>query len=307
MKRTVPCLLAIATLNCAAQDLVLNGDFEQYSGCPTAFTQIDSALFWTAPTTVNSTDYFNACAPGIISVPHNNAGYQLARSGVGYGGIAIYSTSDQREYLEGTLAVPLTAGACYRFGMYVNLANTSRYTTDAIGIYFLNTLEENIGFSTPLPFTPQIENEAGNEPDSVGWMEVAANYAAQGGERYFIIGNFHDNANTTITTVNTIGSAFAYILVDDVSLSPCTGVGELDATRTALAWPNPVNALLELRDAAVIQDIWITDAQGRLVMHSTPPDRAYTVQVHVGSLPGGLYTVHLRTAAGDRTARFIKD
>jgi hypothetical protein len=70
-----------------SQNLVPNGDFEQYSGCPTGYSQIDSALYWTVPTSVNSTDYYNACAISLsVSVPLNGAGFQETHSGSGYGG-----------------------------------------------------------------------------------------------------------------------------------------------------------------------------------------------------------------------------
>ena len=36
------------------QNLVPNGDFEQFSGCPTNWGQIDSALFWMNPTIVGA-------------------------------------------------------------------------------------------------------------------------------------------------------------------------------------------------------------------------------------------------------------
>src|SRR5258705_6338420 len=82
---------------CEAQNLVPNGDFEQYSGCPSNYNQIDFALFWfnpcippygTAFGQSGSSDYFNACASiWQIDVPNNFDGYQPAHSGNGYAGL----------------------------------------------------------------------------------------------------------------------------------------------------------------------------------------------------------------------------
>jgi|SRR6185436_6637446 len=94
---------------CNAQNLVPNGDFEQYSTCPSAFSQLDSALFWLNPTSC-SPDYFNQCSnPSSVGVPNNFSGFQLAHSGVGYGGFYLRSNSfpNQREYIEIPFLSPL--------------------------------------------------------------------------------------------------------------------------------------------------------------------------------------------------------
>ncbi|MBC8172614.1 MAG: hypothetical protein H7X71_01800 [Chitinophagales bacterium] len=55
---------------------VPNGDFEEYTSCPSDYSQIDSALYWLVPTSFNSTDYYHTCATSsAVSVPFNGAGY----------------------------------------------------------------------------------------------------------------------------------------------------------------------------------------------------------------------------------------
>jgi hypothetical protein len=72
---------------CEAQNLVPNGDFEQYHSCPTFHSQLDSALYWFNPGLYlpgNSTpDYYNACGSPPASVPDNFCGSQNALSGAG--------------------------------------------------------------------------------------------------------------------------------------------------------------------------------------------------------------------------------
>ena len=66
---------------CDAQNLVPNGDFEQYSGCPVVLGDFDSLLYWFNPclppygggiNQSGSPDYINVCNnSGIVDVPSN--------------------------------------------------------------------------------------------------------------------------------------------------------------------------------------------------------------------------------------------
>ena len=129
---------------CSAQNLVYNGDFEQFSNCPFSYGQFDSLLFWRNPTGVTgggSPDYFNTCTGSSgIGVPYNYWGYQYPRSGQGYCGLNLiyYTISNFREYAEGQLTSPLTANSNYVFEMYLNMANASQNATDAFGGLCIN-------------------------------------------------------------------------------------------------------------------------------------------------------------------------
>src|SRR5688572_28970144 len=103
---------------CIGQNLITNGDFEQYTGCPDNIGQLDSLVSWFNPFTPpyhdldslsGSSDYFNSCAPNnIVNVPSNGLSYQPARSGNGYAGIilAVSNFPDYREYIETSLSAP---------------------------------------------------------------------------------------------------------------------------------------------------------------------------------------------------------
>ena len=90
-----------------AQNMVLNGGLEEFTGCPDQSSQTNRAHFWTQPTGGTS-DYFNACDTQvdpillrpIVGVPLNVAGQQTAFEGVAYGGIGVYwEKVEYREYL----------------------------------------------------------------------------------------------------------------------------------------------------------------------------------------------------------------
>ena len=216
---------------CDGQNLVPNGDFEQYSGCPTNTNQLDSALFWINPSNVGTPDYFNQCALPIsgMGIPYNFIGFQQAHSGTAYSGIALRTLFgyNYREFIEAPLISTLLANTCYYFEMYVNSSNNSTLSTDDIGIYFSDTVIIGINNQYPLPFTPQINNQTGSVFDTLNWTLVSGNYTAVGGENYVIIGNFKDDLITdTIISNNNAAYPGAYVYIEDVSLTLCTGIEE---------------------------------------------------------------------------------
>jgi hypothetical protein len=175
MKKFILFLFLISTAFAGReQNLVPNGGFELYSGCPINTGQLDSALFWINPAISilgrGSSDYFNSCNnnPYSADVPDNACGYQMARSGVGYAGIILYhSIFYWREYLEVPLIAPLNSNTCYHLEMYVSNPNYSTYVTDALSVYFSDTLISGITNPFALPYTPQINNPSGFITDTL--------------------------------------------------------------------------------------------------------------------------------------------
>jgi len=233
------------------QNLVPNGDFEQYSGCPYIGT-IDSALYWINPT-LGSPDYLNPCdTSGIFSVPSNVFGYQIAHSGVSYVHICLFSglPFNWREYIEVPLIATLHANSCYYFEMYVCLAETySKFTTDDFGICFSSS-PIIINTFLPLPFTPALSNSNGSYPDTSNWLLVSGNYTATGNENYLIIGNFKDNWNTDTVLYNSAVPGQwdqSSIFIDDVLLTPCTGINNENTKDYISLFPNPFSDKLNIK------------------------------------------------------------
>ncbi len=231
------------------QNLVPNGDFEQYSGCPNDDGQIDSALFWMNPTVGGGTfggtpDYFNQCSSSSqADVPQNTMGFQQPRSGNGYSGIYlrfVNTVAEYREYIETSLSSSLIANACYYFEMHFSLANNHRYTSDAISVYFSDTSITGITNYASLPYIPQLNNSAGNFADTLNWVSISGTYTAQGGENYLIIGNFKSDTLTTFILANSVGHTnTSYVYIDDVTLTPCTNVEQENDKPAINIYPNP--------------------------------------------------------------------
>lgn len=290
-----------------------NGDFEQYSACPSNPAEINLCLFWINPA-AGSADYLNQCSWG-LGVPSNLFGYEFAQSGVAYAGIVLLATAatDFREYIEVPLTSPLQTDSCYHFEMYLSLGEVySRYSTDDIGVYFSNTLVTNITNYLPLPFTPQIDNVQGNYPDSSGWNLVSGNYTATGGESYLIIGNFKDNLNTdTILYNNSILAEEAYVFVDNVSLTkiPCiTGIeSAISNPQSAITIsPNPFTDKITITNKNSEEgEIILYDIASRKLLQQKFTN---STSINTAQLAKGIYLYDVRNKNGViRNGKVVKE
>lgn len=224
------------------QNLVVNPSFELTSsncsniggeGYTTDLLNWDDAN--SGADSCSSPDLFSACniimgMPTPINMPNSVLGYQYSRTGTRHAGIILHEALDQyREYIEGMTSSPLVAGQQYCVSMYVSLANNVQFACNNIGVKFYNSLfQRNAcpGTSNSLiSLTPDLNYTCTPIMDTMNWVRLEWTYTAVGGESYFVIGNFYNNAGTTIVT-NPGGSLmnpYAYYYIDDVSIipSPC--------------------------------------------------------------------------------------
>lgn len=234
-------LCLLFSLNLKGQ--ILNGDFEEYSSCPTWFStpgdyQLNYCENWYIPTEGTS-DYYNSCSiSSTVSVPSNIAGYQEAYSGNAYTGIwanEIFfgaqfpcmdgsKTGYGREYIQQQLITPLIVDSFYYISFFISLADSiGGYAVKNIGLKFS---EDNFQADCfrPIVATPDILS-----PDFVtemnDWVKVDGYYKANGNEKYFTIGNFRDTLEFHLDTLCTKpstdwqdGSGQAYYYIDGVSI-----------------------------------------------------------------------------------------
>ncbi|HKR07242.1 MAG TPA: hypothetical protein VJY62_21590 [Bacteroidia bacterium] len=167
---------------CNGQNIIPNGNFEQYSSCPSNTSQLDLALPWFNPTQATP-DYFNQCATGFNpSVPYNYFGFQQTYDGMGYSGVVLFhnQSANTREYIEVPLTDSLTANECYHFEMHINLGNNCMFTSNDIGVYFSDSIIGGILNNNNLTFTPQINFNLGVYTDTLNWTLLSGNFTALG-------------------------------------------------------------------------------------------------------------------------------
>jgi gliding motility-associated-like protein len=249
MRWIVICLaFAICTPEVMAQsELVPNGDFESYSLCPTSFsciefntnTYVDN---WLRPSEATS-DFFHSCASefSLVSVPTSYFFYhQPAHSGEAYGGFYVYYEGfEYREYLQVQLTEPMVAGQCYYIEYYTAPSETNdlfggAVAIDRLGLHIGVEREVLDDFADygPLDVVPQIVTpEDVFLTDTMNWIKVSGVFVAEGGEEWITIGNFLDDVETnTYEFLGDVASAISYYAVDDVSITPLTGLNNLPDT-----------------------------------------------------------------------------
>ncbi len=188
---------------CFSQNLVLNGDFEDYSLCPDNYSypnvipyEITKCTNWSAPTRGTS-DYFNACNnltfSKIVGVPQNNLGFQNAYNGNAYVGAILYefyADSIWWEYVQGEFKQPLEKNKLYQFSLSISLAEVSDLMIKEIGVYFSNNRVTNTTANN-LNVQPQIKfRDTDFFSDTINWVKLEGKFIANGGEQYLTIGNF---------------------------------------------------------------------------------------------------------------------
>ncbi len=215
-----------------AENIVKNYSFEHYKDCPVDYTPQDLSHKlipdWGYPTKATP-DYFNRCSPSRadgVSVPKNFAGESEPRTGDGYAGAILSGTDDgYREYIQGILTEPMFPGDMYCIRFYYKLASYSKFAVDQLSMFF-SDIEIKNNLMINLAYKPQINNQEGLFLDNIDkWEEVCTVYRANGGERYFILGNFKSYENTNYVATdknmkNLRNKEYAYYFFDDIIIKP---------------------------------------------------------------------------------------
>jgi len=275
MKKRLVILISLVVFKSNAQNLVLNPSFENTIPCWIFINlgtwQMQCTNWYSA--SGGSPDYFSETYDQMcyaLPVPQSTAGYQYARTGVAYVGLAPFFTTifpsyvNRREYIGGILSDTLKQGHEYCISFYVSVADGMKYVIDGMGLYLSVDSAVDYTINTNLSFIPQISNPSGNIIyDTLNWVQISGTYIANGGEKYLTIGNFKDDANTAIdsTSASLIES---YFFIDDVSVIDYTvGINEVNDNKDiGKLYPNPArtavyyeselndneNGLLELYD-----------------------------------------------------------
>lgn len=215
-----------------AQNLVLNGSFENITSCPTGEGQVNRASPWVSAR--GTCDLYNICNSGVFDVPRNTIGYQNPRTGNGYAGFFVgQGIGEVREYLHTPLTSPLVAGETYCVKFYISIADELDsfneplidFSVNNIGLYFSTTAFTPDQWDlSHIPVNPQIVNNPADQllTDTLNWMLIEGQYMALGGEQYITIGSFNDNAGQDTTALDFWqDDLVSYYYIDDISVKNC--------------------------------------------------------------------------------------
>jgi hypothetical protein len=278
-----------------AQNLVLNYNFEDTLPCsnypgPPNLPCIPWYQSFASPDYFSSS-YTTWCGSAPLSF---NFGYQLPYSGTAYCGFATYLEKpfeEYREFLGGKLTDTLKAGHKYCVSYYASAANDVKYFTDKIGVYFS---KDSVFIDTAYYFniTPQVETTSGIIlKDTLNWVLITGDFVAQGGERFFSMGNFANKANTQVdSTYNPLGyHPAAYYYIEDVSVMDCTvGIVDLFAIYFQLQ-NNPAKDILHFTSQEKINACAVFDMLGSKVMSKYFETTISNYELDVSKLKQGMY------------------
>ena len=299
----------LLSLKANAQNLVLNPSFEDTIACTGTYA-MQCKYWYTA--NIGSPDYFSEQPDifcGTSYVPQSGVGYQYARTGIAYVGLGPFvsttfpSFANRREYIGGGLSDTLKHGHEYCVSFYVSVAEEFKYVVDGIGLYLSVDSAVDYTINTNLSFVPQISNLAGNIIyDTLNWVQISGTYIANGGEKYLTIGNFKDNANTMIDSINNSvpqSQYESYLFIDDVSVIDCTvGISEVnDNLSVDKLYPNPANTVVYYENELAADEsgkIKLMDMLGKEIKEYNLTKGSNLISIPVSDLAKGIYMIKIK-------------
>ena len=320
MKKRLVILISLVVFKSNAQNLVLNPSFENTIPCWIFINlgtwQMQCTNWYSA--SGGSPDYFSETYDQMcyaLPVPQSTAGYQYARTGVAYVGLAPFFTTifpsyvNRREYIGGILSDTLKQGHEYCISFYVSVADGMKYVIDGMGLYLSVDSAVDYTINTNLSFIPQISNPSGNIIyDTLNWVQISGTYIANGGEKYLTIGNFNDDINTLVDS--TSGTLMgAYLFIDDVSVVDCTvGINEIENHQLQFfISPNPVDYELRIKYEFTNATLEITNVLGNVVLIESVKSDEKNIKINVSNFSKGVYFVKVFNDKGVTVKKFVKE
>ena len=237
--------LAVAvSLQCSAQNLVVNPGFDEYGQATNLDWLFGGDMFksfgvrgWTQTTTGSSDFFFQTSSAQTKNVNPYAVDHAPASGSAFAGFIHWVPGREYREYLTGELSQPLQKGKKYVFRMKICTGNRGSYMVNDLGVYFSSARISDTIKAT-LPFKPQVWLDVSlMQENPEEWTVVENVFTADGSEKYFTIGNFfEDSATKVVKRATTFPRVeFAYYYADDIAVEPTNGDPILPGKATALA------------------------------------------------------------------------
>lgn len=198
-----------------SQNLVPNGSFEEFNGCPNFYTKADenipSVKYWFKygqPTP----DYFNRCNKGMVGVPENFAGMQDAQHGNAYLGLIAYKNRHRkyREIAACELKKKLKRDELYYIHYYISLADKYFVATNHIHVYFNDSKNE----------LRKINNITDSliVKDTSSWILLKSFFYSKGNEEFIYIGNKERKKTISFSGNYNRKLKYSYYYIDNVYL-----------------------------------------------------------------------------------------
>lgn len=293
------------------QNLVPNGDFEEYSSdCDQGLTSFD-LVSWTTPECAAIGGLLHACNG---QIPTSALGYQPAYSGDAFAVTWTLRLNSPGGFPDGNpqmyLSVPLTeglvAGQHYCLRLRMARADSSSYATGAFHAFLWYGVPSVCNYNDTMWDTYAAVTFDISGVDTSGWHLLEGEFTASGGEVNLTLGAFQfgDEIDSVFIDHYFEGQGdLAIYFIDDVELWACeVGMGETIGPPDMNIWPNPTSDMLVVdvpgTDPYLLQ---VYDAVGRRVLSKVVPAQLFQSgkqSLDVGGLLPGRYVLQAQTAEG---------
>lgn len=204
----------------AGQNLVPNPSFEEHSGCPDGYTQLDKANDWTIR--LNTPDFYHSCGANNFSTPNTGWGIQCPSTGYGFAAIHPYVeiNPSPQEFFGAQLVEPLVIGQKYYVTFNVVMPKYSGCAINNFGVKFTSVFYGDTGI-VPAPVVNNFAHVYSTDiiQDSTSWTTVFGSFIADSAYQYIMVGNFFDMSNTDTVKFSILNCTNVYYFIDDICVS----------------------------------------------------------------------------------------
>ena len=296
MKTSILFTLLLINVNLIGQNLVVNGDFENFIDCPTGIGQANKATNWLQ--SVISSDYYNCNFVSQSELPSTSSAF----SGTGFAGFLSYGDDNgSAEGIGQILSEKLIPNNSYSVRIATKIPNDGDYTTDCGGL-------ELYGF----PGDPPIDADFIHTSQYNGAMLLGNSSSIQNTDWQFQIFelNIPDTVNSIVFTISSAPNCLQYIFIDSVyitteNLLPISSIE--NSNEFLKLYPNPTynEITIELTPQVDLREftISIIDFSGKLI-HQNIIDQNI-INMNISHLPQGIYYCKIQNERDIFTKKFI--
>lgn len=282
-----------------AQNLVPNGDFEEYSTLPTNIGLISHCLQWLNPNQA-SPDYYHINGSGPVQLPSTSLSYVEPYSGNAVAGIVLTYPNNYREYIMSVLTSPLKIGKEYHFSCVITSGKTNQNSFSSL-YYGMSSDHFGIRFTTYDYYTNSTQLIPGSNPQlevfeniwDTNWREIAFDFVADSNYRYMIIGNFYYDWETT--KINHLPSntnvQAAYYYIDKVELIEKIYPVTIEMPNVFTPNQDGINDIYQAIDIDGIEqfNLTIINRWGEIVFQTNDYNITWDGKFHGGDCSDGVY------------------
>ncbi len=300
------CLVAAGSFG-QGVNLIANGDFENIGSHPIGPGELDNSIKWAncngnTAFPYGTPDLFTAGGSGGAQWPNTFAGTVVPQSGTVLAGFITsnFFVPDFREYVSYHLEGPMIPGETYTVSFWLTNGSANWYGgrgSNNIGAAFTLASPAQALHEPLLSVVPQLELTS--IIHQIDWQQYTFTFSPSQPFEHLTIGNFRDDANTSIGTF-TSGAGVAYYFIDNGTVTAVAPlpVAILDLhqidnhAKMELAWTLPqsiVGDALQLERSMDQKDFVLVEDFGRV-----DAPELETHFVDADALPGRPYFYRLR-------------